>query len=439
MKNNLVIAIILLTTSFHAHPQRQEYRETKTTLENIKKINDEIKLKIGNEYSETRKEIKIENSLFENRMTRKEEKSPLEFLNKLTQTQQVIPTSIIEDLKDISIQENISKEFCKKSIYEKKCFSGFSKTGNSAENWAKSVSMDCQKYEPGIKKVMDLITDKTKNNLNWISADSDASYTIIEYFKNCSTSTIPLRMNKITGLIIDYKNETARGDGIVIDGKTRPILGMAAQIQEKKIYTAKHVIYMQTDENIYKKRDISTLAYMPFGSLALPIPLTAESSEGDLAEFDMNDIAGDQIQLSLAKTYDPGVKFAIIKKNDGASFSAPANIMIPSFMIILSQAKSHIDSKMKTKLENWTNYVVRDNRQTCKMIAANDVCILHSCTTIGGVSGSPIFLDDEGSDDQAPIILAVHHGEAASTHDRQCNAASGKYLNTGAIPNFNLN
>lgn len=448
MKYYITLIVSLFAITCQSFAQKTVMQEPGITLESMRKINKGSQ--IDNVVSDRKN---LSNEIFLNRISENlRNNEEINFLKapslptiknnafdidkKFIQIQQIIPSSTIIRIENRVIQENISNTFCGNDKDPKKCIASFEKSGESVGVWIKSIPPDCIKYEAAVSDVMLII----KNiGILWISKDKDVSNNIIEYFKNCSTNIIPTRMSKLTGLIINNKDETVQGDGIIIAGKLRPILGMAVQIQNNKIYTAKHVIYKQTGDNIYEQRNLTDLAYIPFGTLSPPIPLNKDINGDNSRKFDIDDIENDQIQLTLTESYNPGVKFATIKKNDALTLAAPANIMIPGFMIILAQAKSNINAGMYPTLNNWTNYVVRDNRASCKMIALNDKCMLHSCTTIGGVSGSPIFLDDEGDDNQAPVIIAVHHGEAISRRGNKCDVDSGKYLNTGAIPNFNLN
>ena len=352
--------------------------------------------------------------------------------NKIIQTQQIVPSADIVTLNNLGPQQNISRAFCKNSP---DCSAAITKFGNTILANVETTSQQCKDMESTMASSVRLFES---GNASWIGKQGGTSQGIINFFEKCTTSTLSSGINKLTGLIINLADKGTPGNGILINGTLRPILGMGVQIEKNRIYTARHVTYQRLADGSYRLLDIAKLAYLPYGTTAQVIPFTGEST-GSKGEFDINDVANDQIQLQLANSFDPGVSFATIRKSTTGTLPAPANIIIPSFFIILAATKENNNGNSTLNPRNWSNYVVMDNRPSCKMITTNGKCILHSCNTIGGVSGSPIFLKEDGAGNTIPTVIAVHHGEASQKSAKQCSVDSGTFLNTGAIPNFNLN
>lgn len=351
--------------------------------------------------------------------------------NKIVQTQQIVPSADIKNLHESGPQKNISRAFCQNLP---DCTTAINAFGNTILANVEKTSQECKDME---STMVETVRSFESGNTSWIGKQGGMSQSIVNFFDKCTTSTLASGINPLTGLIINLGDKGSPGNGIVINGILRPILGMGVQIEKNRIYTARHVTYQRQADDSYRLLDITKLAYLPYGSTAQVIPLTGEST-GSNGEFDINDIANDQIQLQLASSFDPGVKFATIRKSTTSTLPAPSNIIIPSFFIILAAAKENNNGNSTLTSRNWSNYVAMDNRPSCKMITTNGKCILHSCNTIGGVSGSPIFLKEDGADNTLPTVIAVHHGAASQNSAKQCSADLGAFLNTGAIPNFNL-
>lgn len=349
------------------------------------------------------------------------------------QVQQIVQSVEIVKLSLSGPQQNVAHAFCKKSL---SCAAAITTFGNTILEDVKTTSSECRELENTIAATVKSFED---NEADWIGKPGGTSQSIADFFRKCTDSTATPGINKLTGLVIDLAGKGTPYNGIVINGVVRPILGMAVQIEKDRIYTARHVTQQALSDKSYRSLDIARLAYLPYGTTAQVIPLTGESSGSNGGDFDVDDVANDQIQLKLANSFDPGVKFAAIRKNTGSTLAAPSNIVIPSFFMVLAIAKENVAGKVTLTPSNWSNYVASDNRSSCKMITINDKCILHSCSTIGGVSGSPVFLKGDSASNILPTVIAVHRGMAIRNPENQCGVDSGGYLNTGAIPNFNLN
>lgn len=88
------------------------------------------------------------------------------------------------------------------------------------------------------------------------------------------------------------------------------------------------------------------------------------------------------------------------------------HLVIPGFNAFVAY-----DGKRDVRevLRNWTNYVYWDGSDGCmRSLVIAGTCVLHSCITMPGQSGAPVFGWDEKKEEW--VDFAVHSGSFHAVH-----------------------
>lgn len=339
--------------------------------------------------------------------------------------------------KDIPArQSNISRDFCRD---DKECtarLSSYSKslaqrdqTVQSCENLQEALlnsEYRDQLNHGGIKFPTPI--EEKQLSLSDLNVLREYKSNLRQYYKTCTTD-VPLKMARVMGIVVDKSRPF--DVGVYINGEHYMPIGMAVQISKDKIYTAKHLLFPNEEQTM---RDIKKLVFIPMANPTKVIPLTLPIA--GIEEQTGEDIADDQVVLTLSKPYSPNGPFARVSKTYFPQESP--QLIIAGFQLPLAQIAS--DERGKTKslnLDTWKNYIRLDAAKSCRLVTQNSAgCMLYSCNTIGGVSGAPIFVNDESENDtKPPTVIGIHHGSGLSNQDSKCNAGEyARHLNAGAVP-----
>lgn len=112
-------------------------------------------------------------------------------------------------------------------------------------------------------------------------------------------------------------------------------------------------------------------------------------------------------------------------------------LVIPGFHGWLAYPELNRTSKERQAyvLSNWKEFLYWDNSGACQReITSNEQCIHHSCSTVDGFSGAPIFAYSEKT--QSVVNIGVHSGVVRDVSCELPPKSQGKYQKIDfAVPN----
>lgn len=341
-----------------------------------------------------------------------------------------------EDLKQLSktnVRLTVEKQFCQDPA-DSACRSALVVFGASVQTLVAAKDPNCKNLQSTVSE-LPLIRDGDLSQ-----ATSAELLTVSNYYAECTSTEIPAHMLKLLGVLIDTTSSLKLGEpGVLLNGKKWPAIGMAVQLSSTQIFTARHVIFNGNapDGNYSGRRKLENLMFVPVSSPGKGIPLAQGSTQSDAID-DSGAIPRDQVRLLLSTAFDPGQRWPIVRNFPMAAGSTPLPLVVAGFQLALVAA----DMKLKpgpAAAANWTQYIRKDASNTCSRVTQNVAgCLLHSCDSIGGLSGTPIFATGTGVDADRAIIIGVHHGVAPNQGSNICNAGgSGDSINIAVVPNKN--
>jgi hypothetical protein len=248
-------------------------------------------------------------------------------------------------------------------------------------------------------------------------------------------------MRRLIGIFIDLDHPSGVAEsGITVDGMTYAPIGMAVQISPSRIYTARHVLYMgMVGREFIGARSIGRLRFIPFASPLTPLRVRSESHPASLSGI-LADVPYDQAVLDLSTPFVPDkVQWPVVRRAEIVPGAPPTLIYVAGFHMTLARAEATNPNKPSVLAGGkWTQYIRRDVSSTCARVTqTNDGCMLHSCDTIGGLSGAPIFARD-ASPNNPPQVIGLHRGSAFNTAAICSAGAKGMPLNVAALPDAAL-
>ncbi|WP_426322169.1 trypsin-like serine peptidase [Pseudoduganella sp. R-43] len=356
-------------------------------------------------------------------------KSVLDKLHSRPEIMQVVSPDGIIKLNEQQPRDGLISAFCDQA--DQTCKDAIKAYGTRAKEYASAISQECKEAKVALAK------NDAMTNGDADSIDTNDLALVRTYYEKCTSHVFPSEMRQRIGVIVDLGESLGDGhSGIVINSKTYLPIGMAVQLAPDRIYTARHVIFRWASDDgaLQSKRQISSLVFIPMNAPQRVISLMSELGS---AEDNRDDglVAFDQVMLKLQQPYNPGGLWPIVRDERSKVSSEPPEVILAGFHAPFARALAAPSSKPAAiKLADWPQYVRFDSSLSCRIVTKSvDGCMIHACDTIGGVSGSPIFLARLESG--RPVVVGVHHGTAFNTQHRACAAGNtGVVFNMGAIP-----
>lgn len=351
--------------------------------------------------------------------------------------QQVVKTEDLDKIHMKEIQLNISSSFCNQG-QDMPCVAAVTTYGKSITAVVAAKPSKCKTLQNKVAA----ITGFNEGNPDMVPRADLA--TVADYYEQCTTPDLPPNMFKVIGILIDLEHAVGSGEsGVVVDGKAYPPIGMALQVTPTRIYTARHVLYRHTGEREFEDpRNIAQLRFIPFSSPQTALRLSRELHPVSALSDQLADVPYDQAVIDLSTAYTPaGVQWPIVQRKEIVADAAPTKLYIAGLQMTLARAKAGNTSGQAVLASGaWTSYIRRDISSTCTRITQTDGrgCMLHGCDTIGGLSGTPIFVNADDAPDSTPVVIGLHRG-AAFNNNNVCSAGEfGSPLNVAALPNLTL-
>lgn len=347
----------------------------------------------------------------------------------------VIKDLVIVQLTKRDPQKNVSANFCK-DPQDVNCRNGVAIFGGAVGARILAKPPLCKQMQAAVSEILDF----NGGNADLIAPDQLKIVTA--YYTACTTPTLPEKMRNVLGIIIDTDaNLHEPATGILIGKRRYAAIGMAVQLSATRIYTARHVLYsgeIVGRRRFSEPRTVSKLLYIPLAMPGKTIKLISEVRPPQI-EIDNADAPNDQAVLELAEKFVPlGAKWPIVRRMAIMPLGGPTPLYIAGFHPSLARADAAGKPKPELlTLSNWRNYIRRDNNSTCLRVTQNvEGCMLHTCDTVGGLSGAPVFVDPEAGDDGRPVVIGIHRGAAFNLADTVCSAGlPGSGINMATLPN----
>lgn len=348
--------------------------------------------------------------------------------------ERVVQDLVIARLAGQIQQRNVTGDFCKTPL-DSNCSKGVAMFGATAEARITAKSPQCKKMQAAVSKI------PTFNDGLADSIALDQLQTAADYYAACTTAMLPEKMRNVLGIIVDTDASLLEpATGIPIRNRRYAAIGMAVQLSANRIYTARHVLFSgeRDGRRFTQPRAVKSLMYIPLAAPRNPISLLFEVGAPQ-DKIDNAEVPNDQAVLELATAFiPPRTKWPIVRRMAVLQGKAPTPLYIAGFHPGLARAAAAGKTKAELlTLSNWPNYIRRDSNVTCQRVTQNEEgCMLHSCDTLGGVSGAPIFVDSEAADDDRPVVIGLHSGEAFNAVDTVCSSGTqGIGLNLATLPN----
>lgn len=283
----------------------------------------------------------------------------------------------------------------------------------------------CRKQQKEIADKLDSLSEGLGDK-----PDQDQISLVSAYYAACTTANIPARMAMLLGVFIDISVEVPSGTGVVVGGRTYQPVGMGVQISDTKVYTARHVL-VHEERSDKKMRKMADLIYVPFISPTIQLRFAGEPDTTSEDEFDPNNIGADQAVLNFSTPFPLKTPYPKITAAFDGTSATP--LIVAGLALPLAQ----VERKIGLNAASWPNYLRRDASPTCMRVTQNAKgCLMHTCDTAGGLSGSPLFIDDTANPAAAPTIIGIHHGGASADQRQSCNATGATMTNIAAVPNL---
>lgn len=344
-------------------------------------------------------------------------------------TEQVVSLDKIRNLSDQARRDGLVKAFCDSE--DQACKDAIKTFGTKANGYATAISPGCQ----DAKNALAHNDGMTRGDAD-IILGNDLPI-VRAYYEQCTSRALPLEMQKLIGVLVDLSAPVgSEHSGIAINSKVYLPIGIAVQLAPDRIYTARHVIFRweSDDGALQSKRDLSSLIFIPMNAPQRFIHLTNEIGRPEDSRDD-GLVAYDQVMLKLQQSFDVGARWPVVRDERSVAGDDPPGLIVAGFHTPFARALAAPTPKpVAINLPDWPQFVRFDSAPSCRIVTkSQDGCMIHACDTIGGVSGTPIFLSKlEGG---RPVVVGVHHGTAFNTPDRACAAGNnGVAFNMAAIP-----